>query len=70
MVGEVGEEAKLKIMLVAVLEENHNIEYVLFKELTNQGEERDRAEIRGGGRVTFRNWDYVRTSMTEGRGQI
>ena len=49
----VGEEAKLKIMLVAVLEENHNVVYVLFKELTNQGEERDRAEIRGGGRVTF-----------------
>lgn len=53
----VGEEAKLKIMLVAVLEENHNVVYVLFKELTNQGEERDRAEIRGGGRVTFRNWE-------------
>ena len=55
----VGEEAKLKIILVAVLEENHNVVYVLFKELTNQGEERDRVEIRGGGRVAFRNWDYM-----------
>ena len=44
-------------MLVAVVEENGV--YVLFEKLTNQGEERDGAKIRGGGRGAFRNWDYM-----------
>ena len=36
-------------MLVAVLEENGVYMYVLFVELTYQGEEGDGAKIRGGG---------------------
>ena len=46
-------------MLVAVVGENGV--YVLFEELTNQGEKGDGAKIRGGGggRGAFRNWDYM-----------
>ena len=42
-------------MLVAVVGENGV--YVLFEELTNQGEKGDGEGEEGGG--AFRNWDYM-----------